>query len=320
MPRVIAIASAVAFVSLLPLASPVRADDDATRYLPADSDMVVYVNVKQLLDSAIVKKFDLVEKYAMEPVKSALKNNKEAQQALEALGVDPLHDIHTLLLAGEANSAPKLLLVIKGNFDVEKLRKAAADFIEKNPDNAKLHTEANLKIYEISEGELTGFALIVDRQTILIGRTKEYVLNAVRQKEPKLKKELQAILKDQDPKQSFWFAGLATEEIKQALGGDARTAALAGKITAVSGRILVTDEITVDLRIHATDARSAATLSKFLGDVKELGVIATRKIDNYGQLISKALGTFSVAAEKSVVILSAKIEGELIKEALKKAP
>jgi hypothetical protein len=293
-------------------ATPARADEDTARFMPADTDLVLYVNVRQLLQSAVVKD------YALEPVKSALKDNDEARKALDALGIDPLRDIHTLQLAGQANTAPKVLLVVRGEFDVDKLHKAATEYIKNNPAKGKLHEEGKLKVYEITEQDVTGFALVVDKRTVLIGRTKDYVLEAARQTEVKIKPDLKALLKEQDPKQSLWFVGVATEEIRSQLGGDPRTAALAGKINAVSGRLLVTESIVADFRIHAADARSATALARFVGEMKAFAVFAARDIDKYGPVMARALDSFKVSSDKSVVLLSATISKELISDVLPK--
>jgi hypothetical protein len=304
----------IAGISLIGLFCPwvalLRAEDEAARFMPADVELVVYVNVQQLVDSAVVKK------HALEPVKSILKDNAEAQKALEVLGIDPLRDIHTVHLGGQANIAPKLLLVIKGEFNVDKLHEAATAYVKAHPDKTKVESDGNLKIYEITESGITGYVLVLDRGTILIGRTKDYVVSAARQKETKLKKELQTLVQQQDARKSLWFVGIANDEIRKQLGGDPRTAALAGKITAVSGHLLATKDVAFELRVHTTDARSAAMLTKFFNDLKAMAVFATKDINSFSRLVSRALGNFKVSTDASVVVLSATVSDDMIKEAI----
>ncbi len=303
----------IAGISLCALLGPwmvgLRAED-AARFMPADVELVVYVNVQQLVDSAVVKK------HALEPVKSILKDNSEAQETLKALGVDPLRDIHTVTLGGQANIAPKLLLVIKGEFNVDKVHEAAAAYVKAHADKAKVESDGDLKIYEITESGITGYALVLDRGTILIGRTKDYVVGAARQKETKLKKELQALVGQQDARQSLWFAAIANDEIRKELRGDPRTAALAGNVTGVSGHLLAAKDIAFELRVHTTDAQSATMLRKFLTDLKAMASFATKDLNTFGRLVSRALGNVKVSTDASVVVLSATISDEMVKEAI----
>jgi len=302
-------------LTLLPLPA-LCAEDDLSRLMPADVDMVVYLNVKQLIGSALLKQCALEDHKSLEPVKSALKDNKEALQLFAAMGLDPLRDIHSMYLGGQANSAPKLLLVIRGAFDVDKVHKSAADYLKQHPDKGKQHTDGDLTVYEISESGVTGFAILLDRQTVIIGRSKDSVVTAARQKDNKLKKELQELIHDQDAKQSLWFAGVATDDIRKQLALDPRTASLAGKVTAVTGRVLVTDQIVLELRIQTTDGRSASMLRKFLNDIKTISARATENIDTFGPFLSKVVGTFKVSIDDSSVVLSATITAEMIKQAL----
>jgi hypothetical protein len=288
-------------------------EGDVLHFLPADTEMVAYVNVQQLVGSALVKK------HALEPVKSALKDNKEAQRALEALGLDPFHDIRTLHLFGPASNAPRLLLVVRGSFDVEKLNSAAEDYGKRNSGKCKVHRDKDLKVYEITENGQTAFVLVLDKETILIALTRESLLEAARRTEPGLKNEqLLGLLKEQDNKQSLWTVALATDELKKQAGSSPQTAALAEKLTSLTGRIIVTDVIQVDIRVNTTDPRSAANLSKLLGDLKGVAVFATQNIDTYGQLISSLIDTFKIAGDKSAVTLSATITEEVIEKGLKK--
>src|SRR4051794_26808628 len=75
---------AAAFLAVV-VAAPVRAAE-VDVLLPAETEAVMFVNVRQILDS------DLVKKYALGQVKQALQGN-ENQKLLKDLGLDPLKDI-----------------------------------------------------------------------------------------------------------------------------------------------------------------------------------------------------------------------------------
>src|SRR5215831_6496476 len=79
---------------LLAFLLPISAQaGEVNKYLPNDSDFVVMLNVRQLLNSP------LVQKHALADLKTMLKANSEATKHLEALGFDPFKDLTSITLA-----------------------------------------------------------------------------------------------------------------------------------------------------------------------------------------------------------------------------
>ena len=66
---------------------------DPDKLLPADAEFVLSVNVKQIVES------DIIKKYALAQMKQALQGN-DAQKMLKELGLDPLKDIDRVVLGG----------------------------------------------------------------------------------------------------------------------------------------------------------------------------------------------------------------------------
>ena len=81
--------------ALLALVMPVRAAE-VDKYLPADAEFVSHLNVRQLLDSAVVKK------HAVEKLRDLLKGQEHASSVLEALGFDPFKDLTSITGAGSS--------------------------------------------------------------------------------------------------------------------------------------------------------------------------------------------------------------------------
>src|SRR5262249_27296941 len=101
------------------LAGPAAAAD-VNRYLPDDTEVVVFVNVRQLLDSPLVKK------HALEQVRAALKDNAGGQKFFGAVGLDPLRDISSVTLAAPGSDVQnRALFIVSGNFNVERIHAAA---------------------------------------------------------------------------------------------------------------------------------------------------------------------------------------------------
>ena len=87
--------------------------------MPPDTEMVLVVNVRQALEAPLTKK------YALEQIKAALKGNEEAQKVLMALGLDPLKDIDTLIVANAGANGEKVTFILRGKFDTEKIHTTA---------------------------------------------------------------------------------------------------------------------------------------------------------------------------------------------------
>src|SRR4051794_3125270 len=93
---------AVPFLALL-LAAPARAGD-IDRYLPDDSEVVITVNVKGLLDAPVVKNNLL-------PQLKAFLEDEEVRGILKDLNFDPLKDLHKVIVAGPGgNDADRSLV------------------------------------------------------------------------------------------------------------------------------------------------------------------------------------------------------------------
>src|SRR5271155_5233975 len=84
------------------------------QYFPGETQVVVTMNVRQILDSALMKK-DIGK------VRDQLKEIEEAQKVLEDLGFDPFKDLDSITLAAVgATDQERVLVVAHGRFNVAK--------------------------------------------------------------------------------------------------------------------------------------------------------------------------------------------------------
>src|SRR5205085_1963922 len=98
--------------AMLALIVPVRAAE-IDKYLPGDAEVVATVNVKQIADSAVFKK------YGEEKARELLKDNDHASKVLEALGLDPFKHITSVTIAA-AGTDDKGYIIVHGQFDIAK--------------------------------------------------------------------------------------------------------------------------------------------------------------------------------------------------------
>src|SRR5262249_1317958 len=87
-----------------------RVDAADTKYLPGDTEVVVTVNIKQILDSELVTS----NKEALERLRKYLRKimPSEGQECLKKTGFDPFKDLTNITLAMPPSKEPERVLAI----------------------------------------------------------------------------------------------------------------------------------------------------------------------------------------------------------------
>ena len=158
-----------------------RSAPTPTRSIPADADVVISINVRQLVDSPAFQKYGKAD--AIQGLQ-----NPQIQAILAALGVDPLKDVNSLLFTAAGDflaDNPKLLLVVRGTFDVDKIRGRASLFAAANPAGLKITQASGLTIYEGAAAGKTVYAcLMKDGPALLASTDRDYLIQAVKNPSP----------------------------------------------------------------------------------------------------------------------------------------
>jgi hypothetical protein len=195
----LATAFAVALAS-----APVARAAEPDKLLPADADTVAFVNVKQLVES------DVVKKYALEQIKQVLAG-QDAKKLLEEMGLDPLKDIETVWtgLTIKDASDVKGLSVVHGKFDPDKLFKAAEAAAKKDGDKFSMIKDgtATMFKYQPEQGNPV-YGTVVDDTTVVAGTDKKLVATALAQKKSEISKELATLIKNTDAKASIFAVSI----------------------------------------------------------------------------------------------------------------
>ena len=179
--------------------------------MPCDSEVVGVINIRQILDSPALKKEGLAE------LKKALKANEEATKILAAVGLDPFKDLDSVLFTS-VGSPPKMLVVVRGRFNLDKIHTAAADFAEKNKD-LKITTEGGRKVYDMTGGDKPMSATFLDKNTVLASPDRDYLLDVAKNgpKKGKIHDDLKTAMDKVSGKESIWVAAVITEEMKKGM-------------------------------------------------------------------------------------------------------
>jgi hypothetical protein len=312
----------------LAAAAPSRAAE-VDRFLPDDTEIVVSINVKQLLDS------ELVKKYALEKARDALKDNSDIEDVLRDLGFDPFKDLDQILVASPTGGeSDRGLLIVHGRFDLAKFKAKGDEAARDHPDVLKIHKVPdglggrNL-VYEVltpgpNGNETSIFVALAGKDTLLASPGKDYVVDALKKAGPRNKatlkdRELQALLEQMNPKQSLAVAAAGSALAKAELPGEVKAAL--DKVHTLGGGITVEDGVKLEFTIGARDADAAKELNKTLNDgLKQALLLATAVAAANEDLnaLLDVVKSVKVGVKDKVLTVKAAIDAEVVEKALKK--
>ncbi len=238
------------------------------KLLPADSETVISVNARQIVESEIVKRF------ALPNIKQALAGN-DAQAGLKAMGIDPLKDIDRVVvgLFGNDPQSMKGLVIVHGTFNPDKLY-AAADAAAADPkskDKVSLVKEGDTTLLKIQPDKSPNpvFGTVVDKNTVVFGSEKAGVLDALAvaggTKKGGVKKDLAALVTKMDEKSSLFIAGLVAGKLNNVPIPGANDPALAKALEKMENMTLtlnVTGDVAMNITLGMKDAEAADDFGK----------------------------------------------------------
>ena len=257
-------------LALTLLAGPVRAGD-VDPYLPADTENLVTFNVRQIVGSALVKRIGL------DRLREAIKAQEEVATILKDLGLDPFKDIDRILAAQPATTdQDKGLVIVRGRFDLAKIRARAEKEAKDNKDSFKIqkvkdgqggeHTIYKFKLPNPTGGEVDMYAGFASKTVMLAAPSKDYLIDGLKVKPDATKvrlknKAFQDLLASSNDQQSFSMAVVGEALAKSPLAELPIKDVLA-KIMAVAGGITVTDGIKMEFNVATKEAADAKDLKE----------------------------------------------------------
>jgi hypothetical protein len=301
---------------------------DIDPYLPEDTEFLVNVNVRQILDS------DLFKKNALAAAQESLRGNDQVQDILKELGFDPFKDLDRLLAASPGGAEEdRGLIIAHGKFDVAKFQAKAEKVAKEDSEHLKIHKILGGKhlLYEVTTPELDSplFVVLAGKDTILVSPGKDYVVEALKKAgktdKPQLKnKDFQALLEKIDASQSLSVALVKSTGVKKALDGlPGDVKGMVEKVQSIGGGVKITDEVKLELVVTAKDAKEAkelkdsanAGLTLVLGF---LGAIAQNDAKPELEFLLEAAKSLRVTNKDSALVIKGRISSDLIEDTLKK--
>lgn len=305
--------------------APLRAAD-VEKVLPDDTQVVLTVNVRQILDSALVKKYVLPD--------FEDKLNTEVSKVVRLLGLNPVKEITAVTFAAPGGpDQDKWLGVISGSFDPARIQAAVDQFAKGRPEAVAVHQFAGARVYEdlSSKGTKTNwprYFSLLDRNTVVLSPQKDYVAGAAarvagKPAPGKLDAGLRSLIAKQDPKQSLWVAAVASKEMRQQLAKNGGARDFADRIQSISGGLTLTDDVRLNFRVQTNDANAARQLRQQLEAGKAVAVLAVsvnEELKDYAPGIIDVLNAFRFGQDQGTVSVELTIAGNLIEQNIKKSP
>src|SRR5262249_6096895 len=302
-------------------AAPARAAE-VDKYLPDDTQEVVMVNVKQLLDSGLFKK------YGLEPAQQALKDNGDIADILKDLGFDPFKDLDRVVVGSAGGDDPeKVLVIAHGHFDLDKFKAKGEDAAKTHPHHLKIHKpDKGPLIYEVKlpQSDTPAFVALADKNTMLVSPGKDYVIDALKKidaPKPTVKnKEIQTLIERMDGKQTVSMAVLGNALTK---GGDLNNfipKETLESIDAVGGGLTVGDDVKLEVVVTAKSADAAKDIREGVNDkLKQaeaaLALLATQQKEL--EPVLEIVKSMKTTAKDKTVSLKGEVSAELIEKIIK---
>lgn len=321
-----ALAAAILSAVLL-AARPARAAD-LDPYLPEDTENVINLNVRQILDAPLIKQ------HALEAAQEALRGNDQIQDILKDLGFDPFKDLDRIVIASpDSTDKDRGLIIVHGRFDVAKFKAKGEETAKENPDNLKIHKILGGKhtLYEVNvpDFDMPLFVVLAGRDTLLASAGKDYIVDALKKMgksdKPALKnKDFQKLLTRVDTRQSVSIAAVQSPAVKDAISGlSGDVKGMIEKIQALGGGVTITDEIKLQLVFNTKTAKEAEDLT---GSAKAgltlvtgfLGALTQNNSKPEMEFLLEAVKSLRVTNKESAVIIKGRISSDLIEEMMKK--
>lgn len=296
---------------------------DFDKFLPKETDLVISVNIRQAFDSPLVKK------YAMDAITASVKGNKEAQQAFQALGIDPLKDVDRVLIAAglEDMNNPKVIILTEGRFDPKKI----ADLMEKlAKDDAKKFSVEKISgttVYKIATPDqpVPMYAAPVSTSLTVFTTTPEIMSNALEAvkgtRAPVIKKEVAELIGKMDVKASLSIVAHTKGRLDAIPLPDPEMKKLIDQILSISIDLKVEKDVSLELAIGTPGVDESKKLRELIGGGLELAKIqvkvAVAQQPELQALVDLVNSMTATQKEKNVVI-TGKLTGEALEKSLNK--
>ena len=310
------------------VAAPTRAAE-VDNLLPKETEFVVQANIKQMLESDIVKKFALAQ------LKQALEG-QDAAKILKDLGLDPMKDIDTVTMGiwGKGQEDMNGVFVVRGTFDAKKIMEASRNAAKEMADKISIVKEGEIELIKFTgDNGKPGFIAVQEGKPIIAATDKKLVAAALTahndKAKPALGKVLAALIAKQDAKASLFMCGITEGKVDEIPGDFSQLKALGvdgdkikeglGKMTTMGLTLNLGKEVNVSVKLGMKDADSAdsfgAELTKLVTAAKTFLPIIGGNQPQFKSIIDDVTKTLDSVSKDKDVVVTVKLSAEAIGKA-----
>jgi hypothetical protein len=317
-----------ALVLALAAYTTARAADPKT--LPSDTELLVTINVKQILNSPLVK----ANQAAVNQGKKTLEDqygDHPAMQLIKKAGFDLFKDMDTFTITTNGGKDPSAIIV-EGKFNATKFPAAVEDLARENPNTLSITKQGGQAFYEITPaGEKALYATLINNKVLIAAADKEALTGAMARlegtKKTTFKREFASLLSTTNAKQSFSFVatGAAMTKLMEnpnIPNGNAAGAAFAD-IDGIAASFTIGKNIDFQLGLNAKDEPSARKKAK---DWNSMIPVLQVVIDNQAQRdekfapLSDIIKSIKITSTGNNVLLKGTMSVDVIEALLNSIP
>lgn len=294
---------------------------DIERILPDDTQVIISLDIRQILDSDIAKKYELTKELRKSLTHDS--NYSSMLTSMDSVGLDPLKDIHRLTLATPGRlDGEHYFLCVHGRFDAARIHAEIEKLMRDHPKAIACSKEGAFHLYDLTfekDGKREGIYACLKDDTLMTSPVKGYLLEAIEKsagkREAKFAKPLQTLVGRQDAKTSAWGAALATPAMREELAKLPQAKQLAEKLECMSGAITLSGGIDAQILLQATDATVAKDARQKLEGAKAFGLLAVKEVEQLqglAPLITELLEGTRVSQDIGLVTVEVKVTAPTI--------
>jgi hypothetical protein len=295
---------------------PARAAD-VELLLPDAADCVVSVNVRQLLDAAIVKQY--LAPSVLGAIQAAI-----PELVRTTLRVDLTKDVSSMVGGFALDSGNRNgILIVRGRFDPAAMNLSATKFADREPRRVMIHPRDKRTICEFREpGGDAIFTCALDDKTLVVAWQPEVIDEAIAKFDGKRKLnvsvELRSIIEKLDTGYTVWGVAIPSKEFKQQLATP-ETAKLLDTVRYASGGITVGDGLQISCLIRTSDAKLGGELRQFAEAVKAILSLVAMDHKTQAPVLTTLVSGLQITNGPDGVSITGKVTKEQIEKAIQKA-
>jgi hypothetical protein len=297
---------------------------DVEKLIPAEAESYMQLNLKQVIES------DLFKKYALNNLKQALEG-AEAQKVFKTLALDPLKDIDTVTggFWGDDPQNMKGLMVIRGAFDPKKLFEAAEAAANKDGDKVSIVKDGDYTLVKFTMPNRPEpvFASVVDEKTIVGATDKKLVTAAMKAADSSksaIKESLATLVKKMDGKASMFVCGVSSGKVNDippipGIEDPEKLKKQLEKMETSSMTLKVTGDVAMEITMSMKDGEAAndfgETVADLLGKAKALLPLVGGQQPQMKPIITDITKSLKSKVEMKDIAITMKLTGGSIGKA-----